>query len=54
MADRLALPEGEIEITPEMIEAGIEELVMFDRRFDTFQDGAKDIFLAMISATPKQ
>ena len=47
MGDRPA-PTEEIEITPEMIAAGAEELVMFDRRFDTYEDGAKEIFLAMI------
>ena len=39
-----------VEPTEKMIEEGEAELIAFDRRFDTFQDGAKDIFRAMLQA----
>jgi hypothetical protein len=37
----------EIEVTPEMIEAGREELVTFDHDFDDPRDIAKRIYIAM-------
>ena len=43
-------PESEIEVTPEMIEAGALELAGFDRVFDTHDEGAVRIFIKMIAA----
>ena len=48
MADKLTLKETEIEITPEMIEAGAAELVGFDGRYDFVEDGVVRIFSEMI------
>ena len=47
MADRPASETDEIEITPEMIEAGIGALVSYDPRFDLEEDAVKKIFLVM-------
>jgi hypothetical protein len=41
----------EIEITPEMIEAGIEEFCGFDSRFESDEDAVVRIFKAMITVT---
>ena len=40
-------PENEIEITPEMVEAGVSEFVKFDRRFDDEEDAVGNIYIAM-------
>lgn len=40
----------QIEITPEMIEAGAEILWVFDRDRDSPYDTAKEVFTAMASA----
>jgi hypothetical protein len=44
------VPADEIEITPEMIEAGASELARFDRFFDTLETGAVKVFQAMLTA----
>jgi hypothetical protein len=41
---------GEIEITEEMIKAGIDALLDFDRRYESDEDAVQRIFIAMISA----
>jgi hypothetical protein len=38
----------EIEITPEMIEAGLDEFVAYDDRFHFEEDAVRRIFRAMI------
>ena len=43
----------EIEITPEMIEAGARELARFDRDFDDPRDAAARIYAAMIETRPE-
>ncbi len=47
MDDRPAT-ECEIEITPEMIRAGANELALFDNDFTSYELGAERIFMAMI------
>lgn len=44
--------KDEIEVTPEMADAGAEELAGFTTFFDTMEDGAIRIFRAMILAAP--
>jgi hypothetical protein len=39
----------EIEVTPEMIEAGERELASFDDRYSSLADGVEMIFRAMVS-----
>jgi hypothetical protein len=41
---------GELEITPEMIEAGVAALVSYNPKFDLEEDGARRIFAAMVRA----
>lgn len=43
----------EIEITPEMIEAGAVALLEYDNRFDSYKGGARVIFEAMMSVAPR-
>jgi hypothetical protein len=40
----------EVEITPEMIEAGLGPLLRFSRERDLYEDGVRDIYLAMEAA----
>lgn len=50
MSDRAAPPAcsaDEIEVTPEMIEAGVGVLVRFSRERDLIEDCAEDVFRAM-------
>jgi hypothetical protein len=52
-ASQDAPPSGgshEIEITPEMIEAGARALVQYDSRFDSPEEGAAAVFDAMLDA----
>ena len=42
---------SEIEVTPEMIEAGVSEFCSFDRRFDDEAEAVRRIFLAMCAAS---
>ena len=44
--------EHDIEITPEMIEAGRWELIEYDNRFKLPQDAAARIFRAMTLVSP--
>lgn len=39
-----------IEVTPEMIEAGVREMSSYDSRFEMEEDCVPRIFLAMLSA----
>lgn len=41
-------PTEEIEVTPEMAEAGAAELARYTDVFDTLEDGATRIFRAMV------
>jgi hypothetical protein len=41
---------GQIEITEEMIKAGIDALLDFDRRYESDEDAVRRIFIAMNSA----
>lgn len=55
MTDSLKQPgqagtEDEIEITPEMVEAGLAELVAFDPEYDEGQDFVRRVFRAMEAA----
>ena len=50
MDDRPALDESEIEVTPEMIEAGADALAAFNEKFSSLEDGAWYIYRAMMSA----
>lgn len=50
MVDRPAPDCGEIEVTPEMIEAGAAELADYDERFEFREDAVMRIFLAMCDA----
>jgi hypothetical protein len=43
----------EIEVTPEMIEAGAAELARYTTVFDTLEDGVERIFRAMIRSAPR-
>jgi hypothetical protein len=48
MCDRQAVkPTEEIEITPEMIEAGVSVLLAADYRFESHADVVKDILRAV-------
>ena len=49
MKDAANADVTEIEVTPEMIEAGVEALVGYDPRFDLEEDAVKKIFLAMVA-----
>jgi hypothetical protein len=49
-ADSPAHRDKEIEITPEMIEAGRLALLSFDKDYESFDDGARRIFLSMMSS----
>ena len=50
MPDKGPEEHEEIEITPEMIEAGIGALVAYNPKFDLEEDGARRIFTAMFKA----
>lgn len=55
MADRLAhTPEGEIEVTAEMIEAGAEALFGFDFRDGLSRVIAVDVYRAMANYDPSR
>jgi hypothetical protein len=45
-------PTDEVEVTPEMIEAGAAELARYTTVFDTLEDGVGRIFRAMLLAAP--
>lgn len=49
-AERSAKPVSEIEITPEMIEAGMAELMQFSREADIWEDRLCAIYSAMVRA----
>lgn len=49
MTDRPATEKGEIEITPEMIEAGVDAFVGYDSRFEGPHEIVVEIFEAMIT-----
>jgi hypothetical protein len=49
MFDRPALSNDEIEITPEMIEAGVEILFDYDAAFSNEKDIVAKIFRTMLS-----
>ena len=44
---------SEIEVTPKMMEVGAAELAAYDPRFDSQEDAARGVFLAMVGAIPK-
>jgi hypothetical protein len=46
-------PADEIEVTPEMIEAGIAEFCSYDSRYERPRDAVASIFRAMANLTPK-
>lgn len=45
--------QSEIEVTPEMIEAGLGELMQFSRAADVYEDRVRSIYEAMVRARPK-
>jgi hypothetical protein len=48
--DRPAPAGGEVEITSEMIEAGVKALSTFSRMFDSIEDGPIRVYRAMETA----
>ena len=46
--EKTGAPEREIEVTPEMIRAGAQELSMFNSEFESYEKGAENIFLVML------
>lgn len=48
--DRPALKLSDIEITPEMIRAGVKELLCFNREMDSEEYAVYDIFVEMMRA----
>ena len=46
--------EDEIEVTPEMIEAGLGELLDFSREADVYEDRVCAIYKAMFSIRPRK
>jgi hypothetical protein len=52
-ADRPALEKDEIEITPEMIEAGVAAYRDRDSRFMRDRDIVEDIFISMALLAPR-
>ena len=40
----------EVEVTPEMIEAGVDALAGFSARDDLYENAVRDIFRAMMTA----
>ena len=53
-SDRPATELDEIDITPEMIEAGVDEFCSFDDRYEFPEAAVARVFRAMIRATPKE
>ena len=43
----------EVEVTPEMIEAGLEEFTAYDDRFDRKEDEVRRIYEAMLAAAKR-
>mgnify|MGYP000265305677 CR=1 FL=1 len=52
MTDRPAHTEDEVEVTPEMIEAGAEALVWRDSRVEGVEEVAERVFRAMWAVSP--
>jgi hypothetical protein len=52
-SDGAGAPGPEIEITPEMIEAGALEMAMFDPRVEEREDAVRGIYLAMARVSPQ-
>jgi hypothetical protein len=44
-------PAKEIEVTPEMLRAGVSALCRYDSEFESREEGAERIFLAMYRAS---
>ena len=56
IANAAAEPDGEVEITPEMIEAGFAKLYEFDITHPMegeMREAVRDVFLSMLRARPK-
>ena len=47
-------PEDEIEVTPEMIEAGVNEFCAYDARFESAEDVVALIFRRMTAVAARQ
>jgi len=45
--DNIPNSREKIEVTPEMIEAGLSAFYRYDSRYDVDSDGVKEFFLAM-------
>ena len=54
MADRPASPGSEVEVTPEMIEAGVEMLWGFDWSAGFSNEVATDVYRAMADLDPSR
>ena len=52
-ADGAGAPEREVEITPEMIEAGLDALAGFNRELESGNERVAEIFEAMFWARPE-
>jgi hypothetical protein len=50
-AGKAPATETEIEVTPEMIEAGLSELLTFSRARDVYEDKVCEIYRAMVRAS---
>ena len=49
IANAAAEPAGEGEITPEMIEVGVSELLNYDSRFESAESAVERIYYAMLN-----
>jgi hypothetical protein len=54
IATNSALADAEIEITPEMIEAGAAVIASYDRRFSCPEGASEEVFRAMLSVSRKR
>jgi hypothetical protein len=53
IATNSAIADAEIEITPEMIEAGTAVIASYDRRFSCPEGASEEVFRAMLSVSQK-
>ena len=54
MTDCSLTTSEEIEITPRMVEAGVDALAGFSSREDSYEDAVRDVFMAMTLAQHHQ
>ena len=51
MEDIASVDVPEIEVTPEMIDAGLDVIAGFSTREDSYDDVVRDVFVAMAMAS---